>query len=154
MLQLMLALQVVASPTMSDAIAVVNVQRLLTESIAGKAAAAKVDALRTEKEWALAEKQATIDAAVKQGAPAVQLERMRVDFARLTEDADRDLADLAQSVQEDFARRLRPILQRIIEEDHVGIVIEVPNPLVVWLNPSVDLTSKVIERLDAAQEKK
>jgi Skp family chaperone for outer membrane proteins len=153
MLHLLLALQIVTPPAVTDAIAVVNIQRLLTESNVGKAAAAKVHALRAEREKLLAERQATIDASIKEGTPAIQIQRMRIDFARLAEDADKDVADLAKSVQADFEKRLRPILQKIVDEDHLGIVLEVPNPLVVWLHPSVDLTSKVLARLDAPEPK-
>lgn len=29
------------------------------------------------------------------------------------------------------------------------MIFEVPNPLVVWVNPSADITPKVVKRLDA-----
>jgi Skp family chaperone for outer membrane proteins len=138
----------------SDAIAVVNMRRVLADSAVARAATAKVNALRAEREKALADRQAAIDTSLKQGAPALDIQRMRLDLQRMAEDAETDITDLARSVQEDFAKRLRPVLQQILEEDRLGLIFEVPNPVVVWAHPSVDVTSKVIQRLDAPPEPK
>jgi Skp family chaperone for outer membrane proteins len=69
MAPLLLAVQVSATPQPAPPIAVVNVQRHLAESADGKAATAKLDALRNEKKKSLADNQAAIQA-MKNGAPA------------------------------------------------------------------------------------
>jgi len=138
----------------SDTIAVVNIRRVIAESAIGKAASAKVNALRAEREKTLAERQAAIDTSVKQGAPEIDLQRMRLDLQRMAEDAETEITDLARLVQDDFAKRLRPVLQQILEEERLGLIFEVPNPVVVWAHPSVDVTSKVIQRLDTRSEPK
>jgi hypothetical protein len=47
-------------------------------------------------------------------------------------------------------KKVQPLLKQILEEDHLRLIFEVPNPVIVWVHPSADLTSKVIQRLDAA----
>lgn len=153
MLHLLLAAQLAAASS-NNAIAVVNIQRLYAETTVGKAATAKIAALRTERERALAEKQAAIEASAKRGVAPVQLQRMRLEFSRLVEDAEADVNELTRSVQADFEKRVRPLLQQLLEEDHVGMILEVPSPLVLWVNPSVDLTPKVKARLDAEDAKR
>ena len=138
----------------SDAIAIVNMQRVIAESAIGKGATAKVNALRAEREKTLADRQAAIDTSVKQGAAAIDIQRMRLDLQRMTEDANTEITDLTRSVEDDFAKRLRPVLQQILEDDRLGVIIEVPNPVVVWAHPSVDVTSKVIQRLDSPPDPK
>jgi len=39
---------------------------------------------------------------------------------------------------------------QIAEEDHIRVIFEYPQALIVWVAPSLDITAKVIERLDAA----
>jgi len=68
--------------------------------------------------------------------------------------ANTEITDLTRSVEDDFAKRLRPVLQQILEDDRLGVIIEVPNPVVVWAHPSVDVTSKVIQRLDSPPDPK
>ena len=45
---------------------------------------------------------------------------------------------------------MEPLVIQIVNEDKLGILFTLPNPLIVWTGPSVDITTKVIQRLDAA----
>jgi Skp family chaperone for outer membrane proteins len=136
-------------------IAVVNVPRLVAESIAGKAASAAVDALRTEKNKAIAEKQSALQALMQKKALRIDIERAQVELQRMNEDAASDLGSLNDRLQTDFTNKLRPVLNTIAEEDHIGLILEFPQPqFIVWVTPAVDITTKVIQRLDAAEKPK
>ena len=148
MLWILLAAQIGLASAPANGIAVVNLQRALTESSTGRALIAKVSALRDEKAQALAERQRALDAEITRGTAASTIERLRVELQRASEDADAEVADLVRSVQDDFGKRLRPILQQILEEDHLGLIFEVPNPVVVWAHPTLDVTAKAITLLD------
>ena len=65
-----------------------------------------------------------------------------------------DFAALDRQVQQEFDKRLRPVLNQIAEEEHIGILFEYPQQVIVWVAPAVDITTKVIERLDAASKDK
>ena len=129
--------------------AIINVPRLLAESI-DKAATAHVRALQAEKQQVLAEKQAELKRLNDVRAVKARVERAQVELQRLAEDAQLDVAALDRQVQLKFDKKLRPVLNKIIEEDHIGILFEYPQQLIVWAAPTVDITAKVIERLDAA----
>lgn len=149
-LQLLLALSIQAPAPADLPTAVVNIPRLVSESIVGKAAAAELKAFQAEKQKVLSDKQAEVQKLAASRAAASQIEKARLELERLAQDADTELADLDRKLQEEFANRLRPVVAKIAEEDHIGIVFEYPQPMIVWAAPSLDITSKVIERLDAA----
>ena len=144
----LLAAQVSTAPQPSSTIAVVNVQRLLAESADGKTATTKLDALRNEKKKILADKQAAIQGMTK--ATQADTQRAQTELQRMAEDADAEVSALGQSLQAEFMKKVQPLLKQILEEDHLRLIFEVPNPLIVWVHPSADITSKVIQRLDAA----
>ena len=53
----------------------------------------------------------------------------------------------------DFFKKVEPLVLQIVNEDKLGILFTFPNPNIVWAGPSVDITTKVIQRLDAAIKK-
>lgn len=112
LLPVLLAAQFSAAPQPASPIAVVNVQRLLSESKDGKAATAKLDALRNEKKKILADKQAAIQA-MKNAAPA-DIERAQIELQRMVEDSDREVSALGQSLQSEFLQKLQPLLKQIL----------------------------------------
>jgi Skp family chaperone for outer membrane proteins len=135
-------------------IGVVNAVRLMAESIDGKAATARIEALRKEREKAIADKQAAIQTLTEKRAAVADIEKARRELQRTAEDAQADVEALDQSERDEFFKKVQPVLKQIGEEDHFGIILQYPNPLLSWVKPSVDVTSKVIERLDSAKNKK
>jgi Skp family chaperone for outer membrane proteins len=153
-LQILLALSVQLSPSPEVPTAVVNIPRLVTESMAGKAAAAQLKAFQAEKQKVLSDKQAEVQKLAASKALSAQIEKAQLELQRLAQDAEAELADLDRQLQEEFSKRLRPVVAQIAEEDHIGIIFEYPHQLIVWVAPKIDITSKVIERLDAASKEK
>jgi Skp family chaperone for outer membrane proteins len=151
LLPFLLAAQVSAAPQPASPIAVLNMQRVLAESADGKAATTKLDALRNEKKKLLADKQAAIQA-MKNATPA-DTERAQIELRRMTEDAEASMSAVGQTLQEEFIKKVKPLLKQILEEDHLLLIFEIPNPLFAWVHPSADITSKVIQRLDAAAKR-
>jgi Skp family chaperone for outer membrane proteins len=154
-LTLAMALQVPAAtaPDAAYPSRILNLPRLIAESIDGKAGTAKLHALQDEKRKTLADKQAAIQRLNQAKAAPADIQRAQVELERATKDAETDVAALTRQLQADFEKRLTPILKEIVEIDHIGIVFEYPQQLVVWAAPSTDITDEVIERLDAAAKK-
>ncbi len=154
-LTLAIALQLPAATAQDAAYPsrIVNVPRLIAESIDGKAGTAKLQAFQDEKRKALADKQAAIQRLNQARADAAEIQRAQVELERATQDAETDYAALTRQIQADFEKRLTPILKEIVNADHIGIVFEYPQQLIVWVAPSADITDEVIERLDAATKK-
>jgi Skp family chaperone for outer membrane proteins len=134
--------------------AVVNVPRLVRESAIGKAATAQLRAAQTQKEKVIAEKQAEVQQLSRSSAPPARVQRAQVELQRMTQDAEAELAALDQQLQKEFDKKLRPIVAQIAEEEHIGIIFEYPQQLILWASPSIDVTAKVIARLDAEVKEK
>ncbi|HEY1909384.1 MAG TPA: OmpH family outer membrane protein [Vicinamibacterales bacterium] len=154
-LTLALALQSSGSPAQDGPYPsrVVNVPRLIAESIAGKAGTAKLKAVEEEKRKALADKQAAVQRLTQAKAAPAEIQRAQVELERATQDAETDFAALTRQMQVDFETRLTPILRQILDTDHIGIIFDYPQKLIVWASPAADITDEVIARLDAATKK-
>ena len=61
-----------------------------------------------------------------------RLERARLELQRLTEDAQAELAALDRQLQDEFDKKLRPVVAHIAEEEHIGIIFRYPQQLLVW----------------------
>jgi outer membrane OmpH-like protein len=151
MLALFLLLQISAELAFPPAI--LNLQRVLAESVEGKAVVAKFEAARLEHEKALSSKRAEIQTLIEKKATAATVERSQVDLKRMTQDAEVQLTDLQRSLQVDFFKKVEPLAIQIVAEDKLGILFTFPNPNIVWAAPIVDITGKLIQRLDATNKK-
>lgn len=152
--QLLLALALQPPATFEIPTAIVNTARLVAESVAGKAATAQLKALQSEKQKTVSDKKAEVQKLVDAKAPSAQLQRAQLELQRLTEDAQLELENLNRQLQDEFNKKVRPVMAQIAEEEHIGIVFEHPQPVIVWVSSAVDITSKVIERMDTASKEK
>jgi Skp family chaperone for outer membrane proteins len=151
MLTLLLALQL--STEMAFPPAILNLQRLMAESIEGKAVIAKLEAARTEHLKNLEGKRAEINQLIEKKAAAASIERSQVELGRMTEDANAQMTEMQRALQVDFFKKVEPIASQIAVEDKLGMLFTFPNPNIVWTGPSVDITAKVIQRLNDALKK-
>ena len=143
--------------------AVVNVQRIATESAEGQVATNQVQALNSKKVDELNTKNKQLQTAqqklesggsVMSAAAQAQLqkeiERLQIDIQRFTEDAQQEVTQLQQQLQDDFQRKLTPIIQGIATEKQLHMMFSVTDSGLVWGDPTLDLTPEVIRRFDAA----
>ena len=143
--------------------AFVNIQRVANESNEGRAATARVQTLNQQKVNELNERnkalqalQAKLDAGanVMSVAAAADLqkniERQQVDLQRFTEDAQQEVAALQQQLQDDFQRKLTPIIQVIAVEKGLHMLFSVSDSGLVWGEPSLDLTTEIIAKFNAS----
>jgi Skp family chaperone for outer membrane proteins len=151
---ILLALSLQASPLSDPPTAVVNIQRLVAESTLGKAATAQLRAFQTQKQKIIADKQAEVQQLNRSGAVRTRIEKAQLELQRLTQDAETELAALDRQLQEEFSKKLRPVIAQIAIEEHIGIILELPQQMILWVSPSADVTAKVIERLEAETKEK
>jgi Skp family chaperone for outer membrane proteins len=142
------------APLSDPPAAIVNVQRVIEESAVGKAATAQLRTVQTQKQKAIADKQAEVQQLRRSATPAARVERAQLELQRLTQDAEAELKALDQQLQEEFLKKLRPVVAQIAEEEHIGILFQYPQPLIVWVSPAIDVTAKVLARLDAESKEK
>jgi outer membrane protein len=143
-------------------IAYINIQRIASESAEGKAATAKVQALNQKKVVDLNEKNklmqadqqklqagGTVMSDVARGELEKKIERQRVDIDRYTQDAQQEVQELQQTLQNEFQRKLMPIVQQVAQEKGLQLLFSVVDSGLVWGDPGLDVTADVIKRFDS-----
>jgi Skp family chaperone for outer membrane proteins len=145
-------------------VAYVFIQRILEQSVEGKAATAKIGALQQKKLAELGERNKALEAAQQRvNSPSLsdaaraqaqkEVERLQVEIQRAQQDAQSELDDLRAQLNADFERKLGPIIQQVVTEKDVQVLFSRENAGVVWSDQALDLTSEVIRRFDAAMAK-
>jgi outer membrane protein len=141
--------------------AYVNMALIAAQSNDGRAAAEKLKGFQDQKTRELQDKQKTLQAAqqklesggsVLSEAARTQLQsdidRQQRDLQRLTEDAQQDVQNLAQQVEEDFTRKVLPIVGKVAQDKQVHFVFNAQQSGLIWAEPGMDLTSEVITALN------
>ena len=145
-------------------VAFVVLQRIANESAEGKAASARIQALQQKKAAELADKQkqlqgiqaklekeASVMSATAQADLAKQAERLTTEIQRFTQDAQAELGELQQQLQQQFEARVTPVLEEVRKEKGLHFVFNGPDSGLVAADPGLDISADVIKRLDAAK---
>lgn len=142
--------------------AFINPPRIFQESIDGKAALGRVQALTTKKTGEVQAKQKALtdnqqklqsSGGVMSDAARAQLEkeveRMTTDLQRFQQDAQAEIQELQNEVQADFVRKATPIIEQIAKEKGLQILFNGGEAGFAWADPGLDLSTEVIKKLDA-----
>jgi outer membrane protein len=145
-------------------IAYVVLQRIANESADGKVATAKIQALQQKRATELneknkglqglqqkLEKEASVMSTQAQGDLQKQIERAQVDIQRATQDAQQELQELQAQLQQEFTRRVEPVLAEVGQEKGLHFIFNGPDSGLVWADGGLDITNDVIKKLDAAK---
>ena len=79
-----------------------------------------------------------------------EIEKQTKDAERFQQDAQAEINELQQEVQNDFVKKLSPIVEALANEKGLHIVFNASESGIAWAAPGLDLTADVIKRLDAA----
>jgi Skp family chaperone for outer membrane proteins len=142
-------------------VAYVDIQRVAALSAEGKAAAAKLQDLRTRKSAEVSARSKQVEAlqaklvqadGVLNDVVKVRLQRefqrAQIDFQRFSEDAQAEVQEAQQDTLQGFNAQLFPVIGQIAKEKKLWAVFG--NDNIIWYSPAVDLTEEVAKRLDAA----
>jgi outer membrane protein len=145
----------------SEKIAIVDLQRIVNESIIGKAAKSnveqqinkaklKVASLKSdfEKQRADLEKQSSIlsGSALEQRREA--LAKKQVEFQRTYQDTQQDLARVNDKELGKVVDQVNEIVKGLADERGYQFVFEKDKQSVLYAAPRIDITKEVIESLD------
>jgi outer membrane protein len=146
-------------------IAYVNVQAIASNSAEGKAATAKLDELRKKKTAELGEKNKQLQALqtkLQQGGSVLNeqaraqldkdIEKLNREIQFFQQDAQTELQELQNQLQQDFQEKLNPVLEQVGTEKGLHMILDVGNSGAVWANTGLDLTAEVIKRFDASSK--
>jgi outer membrane protein len=146
-------------------IAFVNLQQIAGLTAEGKAAAARVEALIQKKQnegndkaKALAANQQKLQQSggLLSDAARAQLEKdiekQQVDGQRFQQDAQAEINELQQELQNDFQKKLLPIIQQLAQEKGLQILFSAADAGVIWAEPGLDLTMDAVKKMDATSK--
>jgi len=141
--------------------AFVNPQRIFQESAEGKAAMNRVQSLIQKKQTEGQDRQKKLQAdqqklqtssGVMNDAARAQLEKdiekQQVDGQRFQQDAQAEINELQQEVQNEFIKKVTPVIELVAKEKGVQLVFDLNNAGLAYFEPGLDLSSEVIKRLD------
>lgn len=144
-------------------VAYVIMQRVFFESNDGKAAAAKMQALEQKKTSEIneknkllqglsqkLEKEGSVMSASAQADLQKQAERTRLDIERATQDAQQELQELQGQIEQDFNRKVQPLLAEVAQEKGLHFIFNGQGSGIAWADPGLDVTADVIKKLDSA----
>jgi Skp family chaperone for outer membrane proteins len=139
----------------------VNLQQVANLSGEGKVSTGKVQALMAKKQTeaqaktkALADAQAKLQSsgAILSDAARAQLEkdieRMNIEGQRFQQDAQAEINELSQQLQNDFQQKLFPVLEAVSKEKGIQVLLSAADAGVVWAEAGLDLTLDTVRKLD------
>jgi len=143
-------------------VAFFNPQAVFQSSADGKAAVTRVNALIQKKQTENADKAKLLQGnqqklqtsgSVMNEAARMQLEKeiekQTKDAERFQQDAQAEINELQQEVQNEFVKKLQPILEQIAVEKGLHLLFNLTEAGVAWATPGLDLTGDVVKKLDA-----
>ena len=145
-------------------LAVVEVERLLTESQAGKQALESIQAMGQEKEAAIQAKEAEVADLRKrlsEGQLSLSQERQEelndalqrelINLNRMRDDAARDLKRVRDEAFERIERTVIPLIEEVARAQGYTMVFNKYQSGLLFAVDEIDVTDTVIQRFDAAQ---
>ena len=97
------------------------------------------------------EKEGSVMSATAAADLQKNIEKLNLDVQRFTQDAQAEVQELQQQLQNDFQERLTPVLAKVAEEMGLQFVFNGPDAGLVWADPSLDISAEVIKKLDSAK---
>lgn len=139
-------------------VAYVSSQRISNETTDGKAGVARLQAAQRERAAEVRTKQQALDTARKQMAQApdpverarlqAQEQTLRGDLERAASQSQADLLTLQRQVSAEVATKVKAAVVEVVRGTGVQLVLNGESS-VVWAADGMDLTSQVIEKMNA-----
>jgi outer membrane protein len=150
---------VISGPNGGTKIAVIDIERIAAESNEGKAL---FEQLKTENEnlqgesqrlqQEIGDLQAKLNSEILSQDARLRLqrdvERKRTDAQRWLEDAQAEFDAKRQDGEVKFQEKLGPIVEAVAVENGIGLIFRATPGLVFVLDPNLDISSLVVQKLD------
>lgn len=156
-----LAVQPSSAQPVPTRIAVIDVQKVLGQSTAGRAATAKIKQLQESRmsrakvlDEELQKLTTQLSAAGVTPARRAQIEGQiadkRIAMQRFAEDADKEIGTTRDRELLALETRIKPIVDGVGKEMQLAVIFNKFESGLVYANPSLDITDTVITRFNAA----
>lgn len=161
-----IAVAALAAPMFGQAsqrIAIIDVQKVLTQSTAGKATAEKLKKIRedqTAKAKAMEEDLRKLDAEINSKRLSLSQEKLaemqkqlsdkQITIQRFGQDADRDFGLARDRELQALDAKIQPVIDAIAKEMGIAAVFNKFESGLVYASDAIDITDTVITRFNAA----
>lgn len=148
-------------------VGLVELQKAVFESDAGKRARADFDSLVKSKQASIEEKgksieklradmekQAAVISPDAKKAKIEEIERLERDFQRLVADSQAEIKKKEGELLGEIYKELRDVISKIGQEDGLSLILEYNEGGVLYSNKSLDITDRVIKRYNEAKASK
>lgn len=136
----------------------VNLDRVAALSAEGKAAAAKLQDLRSRKAQEVSARDKEVETLQQKLSQAAlddvmraklqrEFQRAQVNYQRFAEDAQREVQELQQQLSQAFNARVFPLVGEVAREKKLWAVFGGDSGL-LWYDPGLDLSEELAQRLD------
>jgi outer membrane protein len=145
-------------------VAFINPQRIFQESADGKSALTRVQALTQKKQTentgrqkALQDNQQKLQSSGSVMSDAArdqltkEIEKQQLELQRFQQDAQAEITELQNEVQNEFARKVQPLIDQMAKEKGLHMVFNAGDAGFAWVDAGLDLSSEIIKKLDAAK---
>jgi outer membrane protein len=145
-------------------IALIDVQRLVTDSAVGKEALGRLKNLQDAKVAEGKAKQDEIEAlrrklndgrlslaADKIADLEKELEDKMISFRRFQDDAEREIGKARENALSEVERRVMPIIEQVGEEFGYALIFNKFQSGLVYADEAIDITPLILQRFDAAK---
>ena len=143
-------------------VAYINPPLIFQQSTEGKVAVARVQAVVQKKqtEGAAKAKQLQDNQAKLQSSGSVmneaartqlekEIERQQREGERFQQDAQAEINEIQQEVNNEFMKKVQPIIDQIAVERGLHFVFNAPEAGLAWAAPGLDISGDVIKKLDS-----
>lgn len=145
-------------------LAYINLPVVAQNSTEGKAATARIEELQKKKQAELQDKNKALQASqqkLSSGGTVLndtaraqlekEIERQQREIQFAQQNAQAEVQDLTQELQEEFRKKLVPIIEQIGKERGLHVIFSAADAGMIWADPGLDVTQEVIKRLDAGK---
>lgn len=145
-------------------VAYINPQLIFQQSAEGKAAIARVQALVQKKQTEgqtkakqLQDNQTKLQSSgsvmneAARGQLEKEIERQQREGERFQQDAQAEINEIQQEVNNEFGKKLQPIIEQIATEKGLHFVFNAADAGFAWVAPGLDISADVIKKLDAGK---
>ncbi len=159
-----LAIPALAQSSAPARVAVIDVNRVLSSSTAGKTAAAKLKQLQEDKmarAQKLDEEIKTLDNDIntkkislseeKLTDMAKQLSDKKIAMQRFAQDADRELGEARDRVMAELNQKIMPVVDQIGKEMGLAAIFNKFESGLIYASDAIDITDVVIKRFNDTQ---
>ena len=156
-----MALPVMAQTTAPARVAVINIQKVLADSVSGKVAYERLQKLQDEKAaraQKMDEELKAIDAQINEKKMSLsdekvielrkQFDEKKIAFQRYAQDADRDLTAERDKALADLEKQLMPVINEVGKEMGFAAIFNKYESGLVYASDAIDISDVVVKRFN------